>query len=71
LRVDPELHGTVLLTITIDPTGKVTRCRVLDSELDSPSLERDLLALVRQIDFGNRPGVPVVTTRIPIEFFPR
>lgn len=71
LRVDPELHGTVLLTITIDPTGKVTSCRILDSELDSPSLERDLLALVRQIDFGNRPGVPAVTTRIPIEFFPR
>ena len=71
LRVDPELHGSVLLTITIDPTGKVTNCRVLDSELDSPSLERDLLALIRQIDFGHRPGVPVVTTRIPIEFFPR
>ena len=71
LRVNPELNGTMLLTITIDASGRVTRCRVIDSELDSPSLERDLLALIRQIDFGNRPGVPVVTTRIPIEFFPR
>jgi periplasmic protein TonB len=71
LRVDPELHGTLLLTITIDSSGKVTHCRVIDSDLGSPTLERDLLALVRQIDFGNRPGVPVVTTRIPIEFFPR
>lgn len=71
LRVTPELNGTMLLTITIDASGRVTHCRVIDSELDSPSLERDLLALIRQIDFGNRPGVPVVTTRIPIEFFPR
>ena len=70
LRVDPELHGTLLLTITIDSSGKVTHCGVIDSDLGSPTLERDLLALVRQIDFGNRPGVPVVTTRVPIEFFP-
>jgi protein TonB len=70
LRVDPALRGKVVLAITITPSGKVSSCRVVDSELDSASLEEKLVLLIEQIDFGARPGVPSVTTRVPIEFFP-
>ena len=71
LRKDDSLQGKLVISITIAPTGKVTRCVILSSELGSASLEQQLVALIKRIDFGNKPGVPVVTTKIPIEFFPR
>jgi TonB family protein len=71
LRKDATLQGKVVMSITIASAGKVTRCVILSSELDSASLEQQLLALIKRIDFGNKPGVPAVTTKIPIEFFPR
>jgi len=70
LRFDPALRGKVVLAITIEPSGKVSSCRVVASELDSASLEQKLVLLIEQIDFGARPEVPSVTTRVPIEFFP-
>jgi TonB family protein len=71
LRKETSLQGKVVMRITIAPAGNVTRCVILSSELDSASLERQLVALIKRIDFGNKPGVPAVTTKIPIEFFPR
>jgi protein TonB len=71
LREDASLQGKLVMSITIAPAGNVTRCVILSSELDSASLERQLVALIKRIDFGNRPGVTVVTSKIPIEFFPR
>ncbi len=71
LRKDATLQGKLVMSITIVPAGKVTRCVILSSELDSLSLEQQLVALIKRIDFGAKPGVPVVTTKIPIEFFPR
>lgn len=71
LRKDANLQGKVVMRITIAPAGNVTRCIILSSELGSASLEQQLLTLIKRIDFGNKPGVPAVTTKIPIEFFPR
>jgi TonB family protein len=71
LRENPGLQGRLVMSITVSPAGKVTRCVILSSELDSASLEQQLVALVEGIDFGSLPEVPVATTRIPIEFFPR
>jgi TonB family protein len=70
LLADPGLHGKVVASITIAPSGKVTDCRLVYSELVAPSFEKELVALIRRIDFGPKPGVPAVTTRVPIEFFP-
>jgi TonB family protein len=70
LLADPGLHGKVVASITIAPSGKVTDCRIVYSNLGARSFEKELVALIRRIDFGNKPGVPVVTTRVPIEFFP-
>ena len=71
LRENADLQGKLVLSITITPAGNVTRCVILSSELDSVSLERQLVALIKRIDFGIKPGAAVVTTKIPIEFFPR
>ena len=71
LRKDITLQGKLVMSITIAPAGKVTRCVILSSELGSLSLEQQLVALIKRIDFGNKPGVSIVTTKIPIEFFPR
>jgi len=71
LRRDATLQGKLVMSITIAPSGRVTRCRIIDSELNATSLEEQLIRLIERIDFGNKPGVPVVTTRVPIEFFPR
>lgn len=70
LRIHPALQGKVVLSITIAPSGQVTECRIVYSELDAASLESKLILLIKRIDFGNKPEVPVVTTRVPIEFFP-
>lgn len=71
LQRDPDLQGKLLLRVTILPSGVVARCETLDSSLDAESLERELIALVRGIDFGERVDARAVTTRIPIEFFPQ
>ena len=71
LRQDATLQGKLVLKLTIAPSGRVTRCTIIDSELNAASLEKQLIRLIKGIDFGNKPGVPVVTTKVPIEFFPR
>jgi TonB family protein len=71
LRHDATLQGKLVLKLTIAPSGRVTRCTIIDSELNAASLEKQLIRLIKGIDFGNKPGVPVVTTKVPIEFFPR
>jgi hypothetical protein len=71
LRHDATLQGKLVLNLTIAPSGRVTRCTIIDSELNAASLEKQLIRLIKGIDFGNKPGVPVVTTKVPIEFFPR
>ena len=71
LHKDATLQGKLLMSITIAPAGDVTRCVILSSELGAASLEQQLVSLIKRIDFGNKPGVPAVTTKIPIEFFPR
>jgi outer membrane biosynthesis protein TonB len=71
LRRAPSLQGKLVMSITIAPDGRVTRCAIVSSELDSASLEWQLVKLVKGIRFGDKPGVATVTTKIPVEFFPR
>ena len=69
LRDRPELQGKVVLEFTIAPSGEVTACRVVSSELGDPELERKIIARVRLIRFEAR-DVEAMTTTKPIEFFP-
>jgi len=69
LRKDPTLQGKVVLELTISPGGKVTACRVVSSELNSPDLERKLVSRVKLFQFkaGN---MSQVTITYPIDFLP-
>ena len=69
LRENPALQGKVVLEVTIAPTGEVTECRVISSELGDPELERKLVARVRMFRFEDR-DVATMTTTKPIDFFP-
>ena len=69
LRDKPTLQGKVVLEVTIAPSGEVTACQVVSSELNDPELERKLVARVRMFRFEAR-DVATMTTTKPIEFFP-
>jgi periplasmic protein TonB len=69
LRERPELQGKMVLEFTIAPSGEVTACRVVSSELNDPELERKIVARVKLIRFAAK-DVESMTTTKPIEFFP-
>ncbi|HXN80372.1 MAG TPA: AgmX/PglI C-terminal domain-containing protein [Steroidobacteraceae bacterium] len=69
LRDNAELQGKLVLEFTIAPSGDVTMCRVVSSELKDPDLERKIIALVRLFRFDPK-DVGTITTTKPIDFFP-
>jgi TonB family protein len=69
LRDNPALMGKVVMQLTITPSGEVTDCRILSSELGDAELERKLVARVRMFRFEDK-DVEAITTTKPIEFFP-
>jgi len=69
LRMDPTLEGKLVLRLTIAPSGAVTACEVVSSELGDPELERRLVQRIMLFSFEAR-DVDVVTTTKPIDFFP-
>ena len=69
LRDNAELQGKLVLEFTIAPSGQVTMCRVVSSELKDPELESKIIALVRLFRFEPK-DVDTMTTTKPIDFFP-
>lgn len=69
LRDQPDLQGKMVLEFTISPSGEVTMCRVVSSELNDPDLEKKIVARVRLFRFEAK-DVETITTTKPIDFFP-
>jgi len=69
LRADPTLEGKLVLRLTIDPSGVVTMCEIVTSELSDEELERRLVQRVKRFQFEAR-DVESITTTKPIDFFP-
>ncbi len=69
LRKNPVLEGTLVLRLVIEPSGKVSRCEVVSSELNDPSLERKIVLKVKKINFGAR-DVEVWKGNYPLNFIP-
>ncbi len=69
LRQDPTLEGKLVLRLTIAPSGEVTLCEVVSSELNDDELERKLVQRVSLFRFEAR-DVEAITTTKPIDFFP-
>jgi len=69
LRERPELQGKLVLEFTIAPSGEVTMCRLLSSELGDPELESKIVLRVKLFRFEAKDVEPITTTK-PIDFFP-
>ena len=69
LRERAELQGKLVLEFTVAPSGEVTMCRVVSSELNDPDLESKIVARVRLFHFEAK-DVETITTTKPIDFFP-
>lgn len=70
LRKDPLLKGKVVFNIEIQPSGAISQVVIESSELENAKLERQLLVILRSIDFGAE-DVLLMTTVWAIEFLPR
>jgi len=69
LRKDPSLRGKVVLQLTIAPSGKVTACKILSSELHDKRLEHKLVARVKLFRFPSK-DVDIAIVSYPIDFLP-
>jgi TonB family protein len=69
LRENPQLQGKLVLEFTIAPTGEITMCRIVSSELNDPDLEKKIISRVRLFHFDPK-DVESITTTKPIDFFP-
>ena len=69
LRNDPTLEGKLVLRLTIAPSGIVTFCEIVSSELGDEELERKLVQRIKMFRFEAK-DVEAITTTKPIDFFP-
>ncbi len=69
LRKNPALQGKLVLKFTIEPSGAISMCEVVSSDLSDPDLERKLVNRVKMFRFEAR-EVESITTTKPIDFFP-
>ncbi len=69
LRIDPSLEGKLVLRLTIAPSGEVTFCEIVSSDLGDEDLERKLVQRIRMFRFEAK-DVEAITTTKPIDFFP-
>jgi TonB family protein len=70
LRKNPILQGKMVLRLTIEPNGKVSACSVDSSDMESPSMNKSIVARVKKFNFGAKEGVPTITILFPVDFLP-
>lgn len=69
-RKNPNLAGKILLELSIDETGKVLDVVLVSSSLNDASLERRIIARIKQFVFASQGRSGVTKLRYPIEFLP-
>ena len=69
LRKDPSLQGKVIVELTINANGQISKCRIVSSELNNPALERKLVTRIKLFRFTAKPVATIVIT-YPIDFLP-
>ncbi|PID42167.1 MAG: hypothetical protein CSB48_11595 [Proteobacteria bacterium] len=70
LRKNPSLEGKVVLRLTIEPSGAVSSCVIVSSELGDKKLERKIVARVKLFNFGQKANVDRTVYEFPIDFLP-
>jgi hypothetical protein len=69
LRDDPTLQGKIVLRLSIAPSGMVTMCELVSSELHDAALGEKIARRVKLFNFGAR-NVEAITITYPIVFLP-
>lgn len=69
LRQNPTLAGKVLFELVIEPSGMVSSCRIVSSELGDADLERKLVARLKLLNFGSA-AVSQYKSRWEVNFLP-
>lgn len=69
LRRDPTLQGKMVLRLTIEPSGAVSMCEVVSSEISDEELKRKLISRIKLFRFEPKDVARITTTK-PIDFFP-
>jgi periplasmic protein TonB len=69
LRQNPTLAGKVLFELVIEPSGAVSSCRIVSSELGDADLERKLVARLKLLSFGAA-SVAQYKSRWEVNFLP-
>jgi hypothetical protein len=68
LRGKPGLQGTIVLSISIAPNGKVTKCAVASSTLNDSELENRIVERFLSIDFGAKGTKAYSNPEYPMSF---
>jgi len=66
-RKDPFLEGLLVVEVVIEPSGSVSSCRVISSELNHETLEKKMVNRIYLTDFGAE-DVEQTTKNIPFTF---
>lgn len=69
LRKDPFLEGLLMLEVVIEPSGEVSFCKVVSSELNHSALENKIVKRMLLADFGAE-NVLQTTINMPFPFHP-
>ena len=69
LRKNPSLEGKVVVEIVIEPSGKVSRVKIISSELNDKSLERKLVLKIKKFKFSKKNVGQLIVT-YPLDFLP-
>ncbi|MBK8972191.1 MAG: AgmX/PglI C-terminal domain-containing protein [Hahellaceae bacterium] len=70
LRNNPSLQGSITPELVVEASGAVSSCKVVESSLNEPVLEKKICARLMLVNFGSKSGAGKQTIRYPIELLP-
>jgi len=68
-RENPALKGKVIFEVTIEPSGAVSACDVLLSDMNAEDFLEKIAETIKTINFGAN-DMPAKTIHYPVEFMP-
>lgn len=70
LKEDPSLRGKIVVSMNIEPTGKVSSVGLVSSDIENEDVMLAVLRKVEGLNFGQKPGAVMTVTDYPINFVP-
>src|SRR5687767_6448632 len=67
LRAQPDLVGKIEFSITIEPAGQVSECKVHKTSFKDPAMGKEMCTKIQSFIFGSNNMAPISIT-YPIDF---